>query len=232
MKAVILVGGKATRLNPLTLQMPKALIELQGKTIAEHVLDLFRKYGVTEIIFSVGYLKEQIINYFGDGEKFGLTISYIQEDEPLGTAGPLRLLKEPMSETFVVCNGDELKEINLEQMLAAHRKSGGLATLALRSVEDPSMYGVARLDGNQILEFVEKPKREEAPSNLINAGFYLMEPAVLEMIPNGFAMFEYDVFPKLAKAGKLFGFEFAGQWFDTGNFERLDLARREWKGLN
>ena len=231
MKAIILVGGQATRLRPLTLTIPKALIVLHGKPVAEHVLDLFKKYGVTEIIFSVGYLKEKIIEHFGNGKKFGFEISYIEEDEPLGTAGPLRQLWQRPDETFIVCNGDELKEIDIDAMQQFHQQQSGLATLALRSVEDPSAYGVARMVGDQIQEFVEKPKREEAPSNLINAGFYMMEPAVIDLIPEGKAMFEYDVFPQLARQGQLYGFKFSGQWFDTGNFERLEIAEREWRGL-
>ena len=218
MQAIVLVGGQATRLRPLTDTMPKALIELQGRTILEHVLDLFKKYSITDITLSVGYLREQIINYFGDGKKFGLQISYLKETEPLGTAGPFHLLPQKMTETFVVCNGDELKQIDFDAMLAQHLATAAAATLALTTVEDPSAYGVARLDGTKILEFVEKPKREEAPSNCINAGFYLLEPSVLDLIPAGRAMFEYDVFPKFAAAGTLHGFVFTGQWFDTGNF--------------
>lgn len=231
MKAIVLVGGQATRLRPLTDTMPKALIELQGKTILEHIFDLFKKYHITDIILSVGYLREQIISYVGDGKKFGLTVGYIEETEPLGTAGPLSRLPVEIAETFIVCNGDELKEINIDAMIAQHLATGAAATLALTSVADPSMYGVARLDGTKILEFVEKPTRADAPSNFINAGFYVMEPGVLKLIPPGRAMFEYDVFPKLAVAGRLYGFIFNGQWFDTGNFERLELARQQWKGL-
>ena len=231
MKAIVLVGGEATRLRPLTDTIPKALIELQGKTILEHVLDLFKRYAITDVTLSVGYLREQIISYFGDGKKYGLHISYIEETEPLGTAGPLNLLPQRIGETFIVCNGDELKQIDITAMRRHHRQSGATATLALTTVEDPSIYGVARLDGTKILEFVEKPRREAAPSNCINAGFYIFEPSVFNLIPPGKAMFEYDVFPTLAAAGTLHGYVFSGQWFDTGNFERLEHARRAWRGV-
>lgn len=231
MKAVILIGGQATRLRPLTLTKPKALIELQGKAIVEHVLDLFKKYGIDDIVLSVGYLKDQIKNYFGDGSKYGVRISYIEETEPLGTAGPMNFLPEKIMETFITCNGDELKEIDITDMLKFHKTNGGWATLALTKVEDPSLYGVAKMEGNKILEFIEKPTKEKAPSNLINAGFYILEPHVLDLIPKGRAMFEYDVFPRLARDGKLFGYEFSGQWFDTGNLERLEKARQGWKGV-
>ncbi|MDD5109879.1 MAG: nucleotidyltransferase family protein [Patescibacteria group bacterium] len=231
MRAIILVGGEATRLRPLTLTTPKALIPLQGRPILEHVLDLFKEHDLTDIVLSIGYKKEQIREYFGDGKRFGLSISYVEEPSPLGTAGFVHLLERPIDETCIVCNGDELKDIDIPAMLAAHRQTGALATLALLKVDDPSPYGVARLDGTKILEFVEKPKREEAPSHYVNAGFYLLEPEVFTAIPRGRVMFEYDVFPRLAAAGKLHGFFFAGRWYDTGTPERLSRAEREWPGV-
>jgi NDP-sugar pyrophosphorylase family protein len=230
-KAVILAGGKGTRLRPITYELPKALIPVQGKTLTEHIFDLFKKYEITEIFLAVGHMKEKIKEYFGDGSKFGVKINYFEENEPLGTAGPLKLGKEILRESFIVSNGDELKNINIEEMYRLHKEKKALVTIALTTVEDPSAYGVARLDGNKILEFVEKPKKEKAPSNLINSGFYIIEPEVIDMIPDGFAMLEKDVFPKLAAKGKLFGYPFSGQWFDTGNFERYEKALKEWRGV-
>lgn len=231
LKAVILAGGKGTRLRPLTYKIPKALIKVQGKTITEHLFDLFKKYDIREIIMSVGYLKEKIVEYFKDGSKFGVKITYIEESEPLGTAGPLKLVKSQIDCPFIVLNGDELKDINIKEMYNLHKKSKALATIALTKVEDTSQYGVARLEGNKILEFIEKPSKQEAPSNLINAGFYIIEPAVMGMISEGFSMLEQDIFPKIAKQGKLYGFAFKGQWFDTGSFERLENARKNWAGI-
>lgn len=232
-KAIILAGGKGTRLRPLTLNIPKALIEIQGKTITEHLFDLLRKFGIRDVILSIGYFKEKIRDYFTDGSKFGMNIEYLDEDpeKPLGTAGPLRLAKSMLKGSFIVMNGDELKNINIPRMFRLHKRKHALATIALTSVDDPTQYGVARLDGTRILEFVEKPKREDAPSNLINSGFYIMEPEVIDMIPPGFCMLEKDVFPKLAREGRLRGFIFSGQWFDTGTMERLENARGRWKGV-
>lgn len=226
--AVILAGGKGTRLKPLTDTIPKPLIDIHGKPVAEHLLGLLKKYGVREAYFSVGYLKEKIKGYFLDGSKFDLKIKYIEEDEPLGTAGPLKKAKDFLKETFIVSNADELKKIEINKMFELHKKSGALATIALTKIEDPSQYGVVVLDDNKIIKFIEKPKKEEAPSSLINSGFYMIEPEVLEMIPEGFSMIERDIFPKLASQGKLAGFPFLGQWFDTGTFERLEKARKEW----
>ena len=231
-KAVILVGGKGTRLRPLTDKMPKGLIPVQGKPITEHLFDLLKKHGIRDVILSTGHLRDRFRERFGDGSKIGVNISYVEEAEPLGTAGPLRLARSLLKESFIVSNGDELKDINIPRMFRLHRRKDALATIALTSVQDPSAYGVARLDGSRIVEFVEKPKRENAPSNLINAGFYILEPEVLDMIHPGFSMLEKDVFPKLAKEGRLRGFPFAGQWFDVGTHERLALAEKKWKGIS
>ena len=231
-KAVILVGGKGTRLRPLTYKTPKCMLKINGKTVTEHLFDLCKKYGIRDVILSVGYLKEKIKDFYEDGSKFGVNITYIEEDEPLGTAGPLKLAKEHLKGTFIVTNGDELKNINIPSMFRVHKLKKASATLALTTVTDPSHYGVARLSGSKILEFVEKPKKEEAPSNLINAGFYIMEPEIINMIPSGYSMLEQDVFPKLAKKGSLRGFPFAGQWFDMGTPKRYEDAKQKWKGVN
>src|SRR3989344_741063 len=230
-KAVLLVGGKGTRLKPLTDKTPKALLEVHKKAVTEHIFDLLKKYGIRDVVLCVGHLKENIKNYFGDGSKFGVNISYIEEDEPLGTAGPLKLGRKYLKDSFIVSNGDELKNINIPRMFRLHKRKDALATIALTTVEDPSHYGVAMLDGSRIIEFVEKPKKEDAPSNLINAGFYILEPEVIDMIPDGFSMLEKDVFPQLAKLGRLRGFPFAGQWFDIGTIERYKLAEKQWKGV-
>ncbi len=213
----------------LIKQMPKALLEVHGKTITEQLFDLLKKYGIRDIILCTGYLKETIRDKFGDGSKLGVTIDYVEENESLGTAGPLRLLKKHIKDSFIVSNGDELKNINIPRMFRLHRRKNALATIALTTVDDPSHYGVARLDGSRIIEFVEKPVN--APSNLINAGFYIIEPEVIDMIPDGFSMLEKDIFPALAKSGRLRGFPFAGQWFDIGNIERYKIAEKKWEWI-
>ncbi|MBI2558297.1 NTP transferase domain-containing protein [Candidatus Woesearchaeota archaeon] len=229
-KAVLLVGGRGTRLSPLTDKTPKGLLEVQEKTIIGHLFDLLKKYGIRDVVLSTGYLKDKIKENFGDGSSFGMNISYIEENEPLGTAGPLKLAKKYLKDSFIVSNGDELKDINIPRMFRLHKRKDALATIALTTVDDPSHYGVARLDGSRIIEFVEKPPHP--PSNLINAGFYILEPEVIDMIPNGFSMLERDVFPKLAQLGRLRGFPFAGQWFDIGNIERYKTAQKNWKGIS
>ena len=227
-KAVILCGGQGTRLRPLTYEIPKALIPIHGKTLTEHLFDLFKKYGIEDIYMAVGHMKNKIMDFYGNGEKFGVKIHYIIEEEPLGTGGPLK--KANFNEPIFVTNGDELKDINLEDMYKLHKKEKSRVTIALTTVEDPSQYGVAKLNGSKIEAFIEKPKKD-APSNLINSGFYIIEPETLSLIPNGFAMLEKEVFPKLAEQNKLTGYPFSGQWFDTGNMERYEKAIKEWKGV-
>jgi NDP-sugar pyrophosphorylase family protein len=230
-KALILAGGQGTRLRPITHEIPKPLVPLHDKPILQHTIDLFKKYGITEILLSVGYKAEKIKEYFGNGKRFGVTITYIEETEPLGTAGPLNLAREHLTDTFMMCNADELKNIDLHEMYLFHKENGAKATIALTTVADPSQYGVAKLTGNKILEFIEKPAQGTAPSNLINAGLYVLEPSIFDVVPKGTGSMERDVFPKIAQEGKLFGFPFSGQWFDTGTLERYEEAMQKWQGI-
>ncbi|MBU2638764.1 MAG: NTP transferase domain-containing protein [Nanoarchaeota archaeon] len=230
-KGLILAGGKGTRLKPITDEIPKPLLPVHGKPILQYGIELFKKFGINEIILSIGYKGSQIKEYFGNGERFGVTIHYIEETEPLGTAGPLNLARKYLTEPFVMCNADELKDIDLTDMYIFHKNNHALATIALTTVPDPSNYGVARMQGQKIVEFIEKPPAP--PSNLINAGLYILEPDVLKYVPKkGFAMVEKDVFPKIAAEGKLYGYNFAGQWMDTGTLDRYDRAIKEWKGFS
>jgi NDP-sugar pyrophosphorylase family protein len=229
--AVILCGGKGTRLQPITYEIPKTLIPIQGRPLIDHLFDLLKRHDIRNVTLSVGHMKDKVKEQIGDGFSFGMNVHYNEEETALGTAGAIKLLKQKGTlprEPFIVSNGDELKDIDIESMFREHKNSNALATIALTAVETPSDYGVARLNGNQILEFVEKPSPGDAPSNFINAGFYILEPDVVEMIPEGFSMLEKDVFPKLASMGRLHGFAFSGQWFDTGNMERYERALREW----
>lgn len=232
-KVFILAGGLGTRLKPLTNEIPKPMVEIDGKPLLEHVISLFKKYGVYDIILAVHYKKEKIMNYFKDGSEFGVKITYIEEKEPLGTAGALLLAKNMLNETFFMINADDLMNINLQNMLEFHRKNKAVATIALTKIEDTREYGVAKLEGDKIVEFVEKPLPEVAPSHLISSGLYILEPEVIDLIPKreGIIRMETEVFPDIAKSGKLYGYPFPGQWFDTGTLERYEQVKREWKGF-
>ncbi len=229
--AIILAGGVGTRLQPITYEIPKPLVLVHDRTLLEHQFDLFKKHGVKSIVISIGYKGEKIRHAIGDGKRFGVNVSYVEETKALGTAGPLKLAKPYITGTFVAENSDELKEIDLHDMYLFHKENKALVTIALTTVDNPSAYGVARMQGNRILEFVEKPKREDAPSNLINSGLYMMEPEVLDYIGDGYSMLEKDVFPKLAQEGKLFGYPFSGQWYNTGTLELYEKAIKEWRDI-
>ena len=229
--AVILAGGIGKRMMPLTLEMPKPLITIHDKTLLEHLFDLFKKYKIKNIILSIGYKRDKIKETIGNGKRFGVNVTYVEETKPLGTAGPLRKAKPYLNETFIVSNSDELKDFDLMDMYKFHKDNNSIATIALATIEDPSQYGVARLQGTKIIEFIEKPKKENAPSNLINSGIYIFEPEVLNYIKPGYAMLETDVFPKLAKEGKLQGYAFSGQWLNTGTLEHYEKAIKEWKDI-
>ena len=157
MKAIILAGGEGTRLRPLTYKIPKAMIPVQGRTLTEHVFDIYKKVGVTEIYLSVAYMADKMIEYFGNGAKFGLKIKYLKEDQPRGTAGPLLILKEQKEipdEIFYMCNGDNLFALDLRKMLELHQRSDAVVTIGLTKVDDPTHFGMAKLEGDKILEFI------------------------------------------------------------------------------
>lgn len=229
-KAVILAGGKGTRMRPLTYEMPKPMIPIKGKPLIQHIIELCRKYDIREIIISIGYLGDKIREHFGDGSHLGVDIKYVEEKEELGTAGPLNLAKKHLNGPFLMFNGDVLSDIDLADMIQFHGEQKCLATIALTQVEDTSAFGVARLKGHKIVGFVEKPKSGE-DSKLINAGVYLLEPQVLDLIPEGKAMIETIVFPKLSSKEELCGYLFDGQWYDTGTPEAYEVAIKNWKGI-
>ncbi len=229
-KAFILAGGKGTRLRPITYEVPKPMMPVKGKPILQYHIEQLRKYGIIDIIISIGYLGNKIKEYFGDGTRFGVKITYVEESEPLGTGGALGNAKHLLNEVFVMINGDNLIDIDLDEMYEAHKKSGKLVTMALTAVENPSSYGVVILKGDKIINFVEKPKNPT--SNLINAGVYIIEPEVLEIIPNKPCSIERDVFPKIVEQEKMTGYVFAGQWLSTDSQEKYEKAIKEWKGIS
>lgn len=227
MIALILAGGKGTRMGKLTRTTQKLMIDLNGKPVLQHQIEFLKKNGVTEILLSVGYLKEQVIDFFEDGSKFGVKIDYVIEEEPLGTAGPIRLAKEKLNETFVMVNGDTLTNAKILELVKFHKKEKALATIMLVHSEETKSRGMVKMKGNKIMEFVEKPDKDT--KSLINGGWYVIEPRVIDMIPEGYCMLEKDIFPKLAAEGKLSGWQTKAKVLDMGTPERLEKALREWK---
>jgi len=228
-QAVILAGGKGSRLRPITHELPKPMVPFRGKPLLAHVIEMLRKNGIVDITIAAGYKAAAILNHFGDGSQLGVSLRYVVEDEPLGTAGALKLAREHLHGPFVVTNADELKDFDLQPLFALHASTKAIGTIALTKVDDPSAYGIAHLEDTRIVRFIEKPT--DAPSNLANAGLYIFSPKVFDHIPEGFSMTETDVFPKLAKEGALHGLHLEGQWFDTGTLDRYEQALKEWKGF-
>jgi NDP-sugar pyrophosphorylase family protein len=224
-KAVILAGGKNVMFN--SESVPRPMLQVKHKPLLEYNIELLKKYDIKEIYIAVGEGSPHIKKYFGSGIEFGVKITYLEETHPMGTAGSLNLAKPYLTEPFILCNGDELKNININDLYAFHNTNGGLATIALTTVEDPSNYGVALLNGHKITAFMEKPSKKNPFSTLINAGLYIIDPQVLQIVPEGFAMLEQDVFPKLAHEEKLMGYVFSGQWFDSDP-ARLKKAEKDW----
>ena len=228
-KAVILAGGEGTRLRPLTLSTPKALLDVNGKTLTEHLFDILKRSGITEVVLSVCYLADKVKDYFKDGSRFGMRISYIEEKTPMGTAAPFILMKKT-DEPMIVMNGDNLFDVDFEEMEKQHIKNKALATIALTKVDDISRFGSVEFDedGKRILAF--KEKQDKRIPGWISSGYYIMEPAVFDVVKGKkHAMLETDVFPVFAEQEKLYGFKDNGLWFDTGTFESYERVKKEWK---
>ncbi|MFX1510564.1 MAG: sugar phosphate nucleotidyltransferase [Promethearchaeota archaeon] len=220
MIAVILAGGYGIRLRPLTCSRPKQLLPLADSTLVGYILKQLQQVGITEIILATGSNGSAIQDYLSDGAKHDLTIHYSIEKRPLGTAGAIKLAESylPDDAPFLVVNGDIVSDLPFHHLLQYHREHQATATLALYRVEDPTRFGVVDIASNgRIHQFIEKPDPDHAPTNLINAGCYVLEPTVLDYIsPNQTASLEYDVFPLLCKKSPVFGWEHHGLWIDTG----------------
>ncbi len=230
-KAFVLAGGFGTRLGKLSEKKPKLLMELNQKTVIEWNILNLQKFGVKEIVFGLGHFSDVVQNFL-ESNNPGLKFLYDVEPEPLGTGGALKNAEKFFNETFIFCNGDEAKNIDYSLVSKVHKENNALGTLALKHVEDVENFGAVKIENNQILEFFEKPSRENAPSNLVNAGASILEPEIFNLMqPDTKISIEKDVFPRVAKQGRLFGIEFPGQWFPIDTEEKLLKAQKEWQGF-
>ena len=220
MKAVVLVGGEGTRLRPLTLTTPKQMLPVGGRPMIERVLEWLAGHGVDEAVLSLGYRPDAFLKAYPDGESCGVRLRYAVEDSPLDTAGAIRFaaLEDGVDSTFLVVNGDVLTDLDVTALVAFHRDRGAEATIALTPVEDPSAFGVVPTDDDgRVLAFIEKPARREAPTNLINAGTYVLEPSVLDRIPGGRRVsIERETFPSLVEEGRIYALGSTSGWLDAG----------------
>jgi mannose-1-phosphate guanylyltransferase/phosphomannomutase len=227
-KAVVMAGGEGTRLRPLTSNQPKPMVPIVGKPCMEHILDLLRAHGMDEVIVTLAFMPQAIRSYFGDGESLGLSIEYSVEESPLGTAGSVRLAGATrLDETFLVISGDALCDVDLTELVKAHREKEAAVTIGLKSVENPLEFGIVVTDEDGRIErFLEKPSWGQVFSDTINTGIYVVEPECLRHIPDeGPYDFSKELFPLLLEMGRpLYGHVFDGYWQDIGNLEQFRQA--------
>lgn len=230
-KALILAGGEGIKMRPLTYEMPKALIPIHGRPVLEYIIENLRYHNIRDIVISTGHLGSKIKEYFGNGSKFGVKITYLdQGKKAVGTAPPLlqaqKLLKK---KSFVLYYSDVLSDINLEDMIDFHTANPSVATLALTSVRDSANWGVVRVQGNKVYSFLEKPQSRKDLSHLINAGVAICNDKIFDDIHTKTKRLETEVFPELVKKKNLNGYMFAGQWYDVGNPTSYKKAVEDWQ---
>ncbi len=230
MKAVVMAGGEGSRLRPLTIGRPKPMVPLVNKPVLGHILSLLKHHGITEIVITLQYMPSVIQDFYGDGSSLGLNIEYVVEEMPLGTAGGVKNASSHLNDTFLVISGDALTDFNLQAIVQHHRRSGALATVTLYPVPNPLEYGVIVSDNNgRITHFLEKPDWSAIRSDTVNTGIYVLEPAVLDDIPNNVPYdFSTALFPKLLQRGKLLhGYIAEGYWCDVGTIEEYMRANAD-----
>lgn len=232
MKGMILAAGEGTRLGPLTAARPKPMLPIGGRPLLEHLVVLLREHGIQEIAINLHYKPEVITSHFGDGTRYGVHLVYSFEDQLLGTAGAVKKLQGFLDETFVLLYGDVMTNADLTAMARYHRQKGGIGTIGLYHVENPSACGLVDMDAtNRILRFVEKPPPEQVFTDLANAGILILEPEVINHIPQGtFCDFGLHIFPQLVAAGMaLYGYVMPDYVIDIGTPEKYAQAQRDYQ---
>lgn len=231
MKAVVMAGGEGSRLRPLTIRRPKPMVPIAGKPVMEHILQLLKRHGITEVVVTVQYLASNIEDYFGNGSQFGMRITYSREDVPLGTAGSVKNAEEQLTEPFLVISGDALTDYDLTALIKYHNEKKSLATLLLAHVHNPLEYGViiTNEDGH-IAQFLEKPSWGEVFSDTINTGIYVLHPQIFTYFErNNPFDFSQDLFPYMLKKGDpLYGYVAPkGYWCDVGSLSEYMRANAD-----
>jgi mannose-1-phosphate guanylyltransferase/phosphomannomutase len=229
MRAVLMAGGSGTRLRPLTCDLPKPMVPILNRPIAEHIVNLLKRNGINEVIATLYYLPDVMRDYFQDGSEFGVQMTYaVEEDQPLGTAGCVKNIAELLDDTFLVISGDGVTDFDLKEAVRFHKEKGSKATLVLAHVPNPVEFGVVITDSeNRIQRFLEKPSTSEIFSDTVNTGTYILEPEVLDYLPaNQETDFSKDLFPLLLDKGEpIFGYVADGYWCDVGHLDAYREAQ-------
>jgi mannose-1-phosphate guanylyltransferase / phosphomannomutase len=231
MKAVVMAGGEGSRLRPLTINRPKPMVPLADRPVLAHIIELLKLHGITDIVITVQYLANVIQDHFGDGSSYGVQIEYSVEETPLGTAGSVKNAQELLTEPFLVISGDALTDINLSDVINAHRSRNGLATITLKRVENPLDYGVIITDEDgQIKQFLEKPSWGEVFSDTVNTGIYVLDPKVFDYFEAGKSVdWSKDIFPEILRQGDgLYGYIADGYWTDIGTIDAYMHATADY----
>ncbi|MDB9446554.1 mannose-1-phosphate guanyltransferase [Anabaena sp. CS-542/02] len=229
MRAVLMAGGSGTRLRPLTCDLPKPMVPILNRPIAEHIINLLKRHQITEVIATLHYLPDVLRDYFQDGSDFGVQMTYaVEEDQPLGTAGCVKNIAELLDETFLVISGDSITDFDLTAAIAFHKQKQSKATLVLTRVPNPAEFGVVITDEeSKIRRFLEKPSSSEIFSDTVNTGIYILEPEVLDYLPSHTECdFSKDLFPlMLEKSQALYGYIAKGYWCDVGHLDAYRQAQ-------
>ena len=231
MKAILLAGGKGTRLRPLTVHTPKPIVPIFNRPFLHYQIDLLRQVPeIDEVILSLNYQPRRIEEIFGDGTELGIRVRYVVEPSPLGTAGAVKYAEEFLTDSVVVFNGDVLTQVDLASVIRLHRERQARATIVLTPVENPSAYGLVETHGDgTVRKFLEKPKPDEITCNTINAGIYVLEPQTFDRIPKDTAWsIEKSFFPSLVERNETFvAYVYDGYWIDIGTPGKYQQVHRD-----
>lgn len=231
-QAIILASGEGVKMRPFTYEIPKPLIPVNGKPLLEYGITLLRDHGIKNILITVSHLAQKIEHHFGDGSSLGVKITYIKEQKPSGTGGALLAAKKHLEAApFFLLYSDVLFDIDLTEFIQSHKSNkSAVGTLALTSVADPSAFGAVKLRGSRIVEFSEKPIISNDTSRLVFAGCAAFDYSVFTFIKKNKKKLslEKDIFPKLTREGRLYGYPFEGKWYDVSTPEIYEQVLKQW----
>lgn len=229
--AVILAGGQGTNLRPYTYEVPKSLMPVKGKPILEYLIQNLKSTGIRHIYLCVGYLGDKIKEQIGNGEKYGLTITYVQEKSPLLTGGALLQLKNELKhEPFLLLHGDIVTDFNFRDIIEFHQKETATVSVALTTVNQPQLYGQLRLHGSRLVGFYQHDEIDVIKSHLVNCGIYVCNPDIFNYFPKSVKPFLFeDIIQVLVAENKVNGFVYEGNWYDVGTLENYERAIKEFK---